>query len=347
MTPLETLGFIDEATLLKHARTAFLEACASERRASITAHTLDTRGEVHFGDAALHELAQVAPDRLERVFVSGDARAVLFVDVAVIHGRDDDIDVSTAGFELTCGQLRVVKRHGAALCVDGSPAMRSRVAMLLKQHVLPMLTPTTPPATPLDWVRRTLSCEFERRHAFDGGAVKLVVAEYSPRCFGGLVTDDLHYAPLGWMPRVDAPVRREELVCPTAPAALADLASFASAIGLASPVVLHRERYVTDPSTRARGFYFDGVDVAVPRGEVGAAYGRAGSWHLRIARHTAPEGPRRWSFIAQDEDCTALLRGRAEPVANDANALRVTLRSHADHGLADALLATLDAKTAR
>lgn len=347
MTPLETLGFIDEATLLKHARTAFLEACAAERGASLTAHTLDTRGEVHFGDAALHELVEVSPVRLERVFVAGDAKAILFVDVAVIHGRDEDIDASTAGFEFTCGPLSVVKREGRPLCVDGSPAMRARLAMLLKQFVLPMLTPTTPPATPLDWVRRTLSCEFERRHAFDGGAARLVVAEYSPRTFGGLVTDDRHYAPLGWMPRVDAPVRREARVCRTAPAALADLASFASALGLASPVVHHREWYVTDPSTRARGFYFDDVDMTVPRGEVDAAYGRAGAWHLRIARHTAPDGLRRWSFIAQDEAGSALLRGRADPVAGDANGLRVTLRSHDDHGLADALLAALDATAAR
>ncbi|MFO0652501.1 MAG: hypothetical protein U0326_40160 [Polyangiales bacterium] len=344
MTPLETFGFLDEATLLKHARTAFLEACATERRSSLTAHTLDTRGEVHFGDAVLHALAQVSPDRLERVFVSGDAKAVLWVNVGVIHGRDDDVDASTAGFELTCGPLHVVKRDGQPLCVDGSPAMRSRMAMLLKQHVLPMLTPTTPPATPLDWVHRTRSCEFERRHPFDGGAVKLVVAEYSPRTFGGLVTDDLHYAPLGWMPRVDAPVRSEARVCHTATAPLADLASFAAALGLASPAVLHREWYVTDPSTRARGFYFDGVDLTVPRGEVDAAYGRAGSWRLRIARRTAPDGLRRWSFIAQDEGCAGLVRGRAELISGDANGLRVTVRSHADHGLADALLAALDAK---
>lgn len=344
MTPLETLGFIDEATLLKHARTAFLEACASARRGSLTAHTLDTRGEVHFGDAALHELARVSPDRLERVFVSGDAKAVLFVDVAVIHGRDDDIDASTAGFELTCGPLSVVKRYSQPLCVDGSPAMRSRVATLLKQHVLPMLTPTTPPATPLDWVRRTLSCELELRHPFDGGAVKLVVAEYSPRYFGGLVMNDLHYAPLGWMPRVDAPVSSAEFECAAAEAALSDLSSFASSLGLASPTVLHREWYVTDPSTRARGFYFDRVDIAVPRGEVEAAYGRAGSWHLRLARHTAPDGLRRWSFIAQDEACTALVRGSAESSIGGSAGHRVTLRSHGDPRCAESLRIALQAR---
>jgi hypothetical protein len=300
---------------------------------------------VHLGDATLHPLPEVSRDRLERVFEGGAARVVLFVDVAVMHGRDTEVDVSSGGFECTRGPVRIAMERGQPFCVDGPPWLRARVARLIYLHMRPMLTPTTPPATPLAWVRRTFeSCLSEVATDFDGGPLKLVVGKFMTH-FGGLVSGH-DYAPLGWMPPVDAPVRREERAGHGAPSALGDLAAFAAALGLPLPTVLHREWYVADPSTRARGFYFDSVDVAVPPGEVEAAYGRSGSWHLRLAKHTSPDGRLRWSFIAQDERGASLVRGRAESLADGAKGVRVTVHSHADHAPADALLASLDAKGA-
>lgn len=341
MTPIRSIGSVDDRTLLEVARSAFLETCAADRRDGLTAHSLDTRGEVRFGDAALHELAEVSSTRRERLFVAGEARALLYVDVGVIHGRDDDIDASTAGFELSCGPMRIEKRHGEHLSTEGSAALRGRMERLLTQRAALRLSPTTPPSTPLDWNQRVLSCELYQRVPFDGGPVELAVASYGSRWFGVLLSSDFHYAPIGWIPRPTAPVMTDEAVSAHGERVLADLDALALALGLPPPVVLHRESFTADPESRSRGFRYDRVDVSVPRGHVDAAYGRSGDWHLRLARHTDPAGLRRWSFIAQDDRCSGMVRGSAAPSPDDATQLRVTLRSHGDRAVADALLAAL------
>lgn len=254
MTPIRSIGSVDDRTLLEVARSAFLETCAADRRDGLTAHSLDTRGEVRFGDAALHELAEVSSTRRERLFVAGEARALLYVDVGVIHGRDDDVDASTAGFELSCGPMRIEKRHGEHLSTEGSAALRGRLERLLTQRAALRLSPTTPPSTPLDWNQRVLSCELYQRVPFDGGPAELAVASYGSRWFGVLLSSDFHYAPIGWIPRPTAPVMTDEAVSAHGERVLADLDALALALGLPPPVVLHRESFTADPESRSRGF---------------------------------------------------------------------------------------------
>lgn len=341
MPSLELFFQVDDIFLFQAARAAFVDACEG----ALGAHTLDTRGEVRFDDAALNApQVEVARNRLERTFVGGSARAVLYTDVAVMHGRDDDIDVSTGGFELSCGALRVVKRAGAPLVVEGSDELFARIRKRVLERKQRSVVLTLPPATPLAWAHRACGLALEPEGRF-GARARLCLVDHSTHSFGALVTLDLHVSPLGPMPRGGGVLQRDGRLlaaAPRPPGVLSDLASFAAALGLAAPTTLAREAYVIERGSRARLFHFDDLDELPPPGEVEGSYGRVGPWHLRVALHRDPLGALRTSFVAQDDGGQALLRGRTDPVPGDARALRLTLRTHGDRTWSDALLAALD-----
>jgi len=282
---------------------------------------------------------------LERVFEAGGARARLTVMPGVVHGRDDDIDVTTWSFELARGRLRIVGSP-EGLSIEGSAAVRDRMEQLITQRCRAMLASTLLPATPAEWLEQARSASFTRPTPLVIGKTRVFAASYSTRWFGTLLSPDrLRHAPLGWMPDPSKPVMLDEVTSARGEELLGEVSSLASALGLEGHEVRHRESFTTEPGSPARGFWLDELGWLTP-GNVEAAYARAGSWHLRLARLTAPDKARRWSFIAQDERCTAMLRGRASQVLGDTTQLQVTVHTHGDRTAADALLSALGAQRA-